>query len=113
MVFKINTKLKEKIRDYCLANGIGNVSKFAEMCLERGFNIIQYGTSPPDNMRREAEGNINQFTNGKEEFDDKGQDVVKQEDEDDHRAGEKEKKVERVEEKKGVSRKTFRVINKS
>lgn len=113
MIFKISTRLKEKIRDYCVANGISNVSQFAESCLEQGFNIMKYGVSPTDNMKREARGNSTKLENGKENLDIEGQDVLQEKARETRGGGAEEEKVERDEEKKTVTRKTFRIVKKS
>lgn len=49
----------KEIEEYCVINGITNTEAFIEKCLQQGFNIIKFGLSPADNVRRERDGIIN------------------------------------------------------
>lgn len=52
----INPTLDKAIRSYCEENGIDDVNAFANRCTMQGFNIVKYGTSPMDNVKRENNG---------------------------------------------------------
>lgn len=52
---KESTILKD-IKNYCNLNLIDDVDGFINKCLTYGFNIIRYGVSPKDNVRREING---------------------------------------------------------
>ena len=54
--FTINKKIKESIIQYCKINDIEYVNSFMNNCLIQGFNIVKYGNSPIDNLKREKEG---------------------------------------------------------
>ena len=47
------TKLDSEIIEYCELNDIKNVNKFIYDCLLSGFNIVRYGSSPLDNIKRQ------------------------------------------------------------
>ena len=50
----LNRKTLEKeINEYCRLNSIDNVEQFITRCLMSGFNIVRYGVSPGDNIKRE------------------------------------------------------------
>lgn len=57
--FKINNNLYEKIIDYCKLNRINDINTFCEECLNYGFNVVRFGSSPFDNLRREEKGITN------------------------------------------------------
>lgn len=48
-----NCKLYSEIMEYCELNNIKNVDKFVNDCLLSGFNIVRYGNSPFDNIKRQ------------------------------------------------------------
>ncbi len=52
----IDKKLSKAIQEYCEINSIEDVSSFANKCTLNGFNVVKYGTSPMDNIRREESG---------------------------------------------------------
>lgn len=53
---EVPSRLSNEIRQYCKDNGIKDFRAFEIRCLEQGFSIIKYGTSPMDNIRREELG---------------------------------------------------------
>lgn len=57
------SKLGAEIMEYCELNNINDVSKFTYDCLLSGFNIVRYGNSPIDNIKRQN-GEINDAVNG-------------------------------------------------
>lgn len=52
----IDNKLSKAIQEYCALNSIEDISSFANKCTLKGFNIVKYGTSPLDNIKREELG---------------------------------------------------------
>jgi hypothetical protein len=44
------------IQEYCELNGIDDINNFANRCATQGFNIVKYGLSPGDNIKRENNG---------------------------------------------------------
>ena len=44
------------IQEYCELNGIDDINNFANRCATQGFNIVKYGLSPADNIKRENNG---------------------------------------------------------
>ena len=52
----ISTDVEKAIRQYCELNGIKDISAFANKCTLQGLNILKYGSSPIDNVKREEEG---------------------------------------------------------
>lgn len=52
----VNQTLEKQIRQYCELNEIDDINAFANRCLSQGFNIIKFGTSPMDNIKREING---------------------------------------------------------
>jgi len=66
----INPTLEKQIRQYCQLNDIEDINAFANRCVNQGFNIIKFGTSPKDNFERETKGIKDiKKTNGKKEVD--------------------------------------------
>ena len=64
----VNQTLEKQIRQYCELNEIEDINAFANRCLSQGFSIIKFGTSPKDNVEREAKGIKDiKKTNGKKE----------------------------------------------
>lgn len=64
--FTIDKKIKELIIQYCKINDIEDINSFMNNCLIQGFNIVKYGNSPIDNLKREKEGikEINNIISG-------------------------------------------------
>ena len=52
----INDRLSKSMKSYCELNGIEDVNEFANRCASQGFNIVRFGTSPKDNVKREHDG---------------------------------------------------------
>jgi hypothetical protein len=52
----INPTIEKQIISYCKLNNINDVNAFANRCALQGLNIVKYGTSPSNNMKRESEG---------------------------------------------------------
>ncbi len=50
--------LEKSIKDYCQLNSIDDIDGFSKRCLQQGFNIVKFGTSPLDNIKREQNGII-------------------------------------------------------
>jgi hypothetical protein len=48
--------LCKAIQEYCELNGIEDINNFANRCATQGFNIVKYGLSPADNIKRENNG---------------------------------------------------------
>ena len=48
--------LCKAIQEYCELNGIDDINNFANRCAAQGFNIVKYGLSPADNIKRENNG---------------------------------------------------------
>lgn len=48
--------LEKSIKDYCQINNIDDIDSFSKRCLQQGFNIVKFGTSPLDNIQREKNG---------------------------------------------------------
>lgn len=48
--------LCKAIQEYCELNGIDDINNFANRCATQGFNIVKYGLSPADNIKRENNG---------------------------------------------------------
>ena len=46
-------KLYNEIKEYCSLNGIDDVEAFSYKCLLDGFNIVRYGMSPSDNIKKQ------------------------------------------------------------
>lgn len=46
-------KLDNEIMEYCNLNGIDNIEAFYYKCLLDGFNIVRYGMSPSDNIKKQ------------------------------------------------------------
>ena len=46
-------KLYNEIKEYCNLNGIDDVEAFSYKCLLDGFNIVRYGMSPSDNIKKQ------------------------------------------------------------
>ena len=55
--------LEKEMKEYCRLNGITDVAGFITQCMLNGFNIVKYGTSPADNIKREREPELNVITN--------------------------------------------------
>ena len=53
---EINPSLHKSILEYCKMNLIKDVDSFIVRCMTNGFNILRFGISPTDNMKREKEG---------------------------------------------------------
>ena len=80
------------MREYCSLNEISDVAGFMTQCMLTGFNIIKYGSSPVDNVKRES-GEVSSLPPSNRTASRKKQDEVKQE-------------VINVEEKKATVEKT-------
>ena len=52
MVIELTKKIEDSLKEYCSLNNIEDIEKFSIDCLIQGFNILKYGTSPLDNIRR-------------------------------------------------------------
>ena len=52
----VNQTLEKQIRQYCELNEIDDINAFANRCLSQGFNIVKFGLSPADNVKREVNG---------------------------------------------------------
>lgn len=65
----IDPKVEKKVREYCKANGIEDVLGFTNRCTLQGLNILKYGTSPSDNIKREENGivDVEETTTQKED----------------------------------------------
>lgn len=46
-------KLYNEIKEYCNLNGIDDIEAFSYKCLLDGFNIVRYGMSPSDNIKKQ------------------------------------------------------------
>lgn len=55
--------LEREMKEYCRLNGINDVAGFITQCMLNGFNIVKYGTSPADNIKREHQPELNVITN--------------------------------------------------
>lgn len=55
--------LEKEMKEYCSLNGITDVAGFITQCMLSGFNIVKYGTSPADNIKRERDPELNVVTN--------------------------------------------------
>lgn len=56
MKLDIRGFLEKSIKDYCELNGIEDIDAFSKRCLQQGFNVVKFGTSPYDNIQREING---------------------------------------------------------
>jgi hypothetical protein len=75
----LNRKQLEKdMREYCSLNEISDVAGFMTQCMLTGFNIIKYGSSPVDNVKRES-GEVSSLPPSNRTASRKKQDEVKQE----------------------------------
>lgn len=45
--------LEREMKEYCELNGISDVAGFITQCMLKGFNVVRYGTSPSDNIKRQ------------------------------------------------------------
>lgn len=45
--------INEDIKKYCEMNNISDIDAFTLKCLIQGFNIIKYGLSPVDNIKKQ------------------------------------------------------------
>ena len=52
----IDDILEKEISAYCKMNDIEDIIEFTNKCTRQGFNIIKFGTSPLNNINREANG---------------------------------------------------------
>ena len=52
----LKSTLCRAIQEYCKLNGIDDINNFANRCATQGFNIVKYGLSPGDNIKRENNG---------------------------------------------------------
>ena len=52
----LNEKLYQDISRYCQMNNIEDVDAFINKCLMQGYNVVKFGYSPKDNLRREVLG---------------------------------------------------------
>lgn len=55
MELKIKDELYNDILSFCKVNSIDNVEEFSLACLLKGYNIVKYGLSPKDNVKKESE----------------------------------------------------------
>jgi len=46
-------RLVNDILEYCELNNISDVGRFTYDCLLNGFNVVRYGYSPGDNIKRQ------------------------------------------------------------
>lgn len=51
----IDERLYFEIQQYCELNGILDVNKEINSMLQRGFNLVKYGSSPFEKMREQQE----------------------------------------------------------
>ena len=56
MQIKVNKRISDKFKSYCDVNGIEDLEQFMLRCMENGLNILMYGSSPMDAIRREEDG---------------------------------------------------------
>lgn len=56
MQLKVTKRISDKFKSYCDANGIDDLEQFMLRCMENGLNILMYGSSPMDALRREENG---------------------------------------------------------
>ena len=52
----LSEKLYQDISRYCQMNNIEDVDAFINKCLMQGYNVVKFGYSPKDNLRREILG---------------------------------------------------------
>ena len=52
----LSDKLYQDISRYCQMNNIEDVESFIGNCLMQGYNIVKFGYTPKDNLRRELLG---------------------------------------------------------
>ena len=52
----LSDKLYQDISRYCQMNDIKDVESFIGNCLMQGYNIVKFGYTPKDNLRRELLG---------------------------------------------------------
>lgn len=52
----LSEKLYQDISRYCQMNNIEDVDTFINKCLMQGYNVVKFGYSPKDNLRREILG---------------------------------------------------------
>ena len=52
----LSEKLYQDISRYCQMNDIEDVDSFITKCLMQGYNVVKFGYTPKDNLRREILG---------------------------------------------------------